>query len=40
MPDDWERDRELDPNNSADANADRDGDGYTNIEEYLHMLTP
>jgi hypothetical protein len=38
MPDDWEQDRGLDPNNSSDANADRDGDGYTNIEEYLHGL--
>ncbi|MBW3595849.1 MAG: pectate lyase [Planctomycetes bacterium] len=39
MPDDWERPRGLNANDPADAAADRDGDGYTNIEEYLHWLT-
>lgn len=38
MPDRWERQRGLDPGNPADAAADRDGDGYTNIEEYLNAL--
>lgn len=38
MPDAWEKARGLDPRNAADAAADRDGDGYTNIEEYLNAL--
>lgn len=36
MPDDWERAHNLDPVNPADRNADRNGDGYTNLEEYLN----
>jgi hypothetical protein len=39
MPDDWEQRTGLDPSNPSDAVADRDGDGYTNIEEYLHPLS-
>jgi hypothetical protein len=35
MPDDWESARGLDPG-LADDGGDDDGDGYTNIEEYLH----
>jgi hypothetical protein len=38
MPDDWETAAGLDPNDPADNNRDRDVDGYTNIEEYLHGL--
>jgi hypothetical protein len=38
MPDDWEKQKGLDPKNPRDATQDRDGDGYTNIEEYLHWL--
>lgn len=38
MPDVWERARGFDPRDPADAAADRDGDGYTNIEEYLNAL--
>ena len=38
MPDDWERQSKLNPGDPADATEDRDGDGYTNIEEYLHSL--
>jgi hypothetical protein len=38
MPDDWERTHSLDPANPADRNADRNGDGYTNLEEYLNGL--
>jgi len=34
MPDAWERARGLDPAR-ADGNADRDGDGMTNLEEWL-----
>ena len=39
MADDWEKQKGLDSNNPTDANGDRDGDGYTNIEEYLNSLT-
>jgi pectate lyase len=38
MPDDWERSHGLNPNDPSDRNADRDGDGYTNLEEYLNSL--
>lgn len=40
MPDDWERVHHLDPANPADGPRDRDGDGYTNIEEYVNSLAP
>ncbi len=38
MPDDWEKQKGLDPNSSADANNDLDADGYTNIEQCLQSL--
>jgi pectate lyase len=38
MPDTWEIQHGLDPNNPADRNDDFDGDGYTNLEEYLNEL--
>jgi hypothetical protein len=38
MPDAWERSVGLNPMDSADGNTDRNGDGYTNLEEYLHSL--
>lgn len=38
MPDDWERSRGLDPRDPDDGSADRDGDRYTNLEEYLGSL--
>ena len=38
MPDDWEKRRGLKPSDPADGNGDRDGDGYTNLEEYLGSL--
>lgn len=37
MPDSWETANGFDPN-SADNNGDADGDGYTNLEEYLNAL--
>lgn len=40
LPDQWERKHHLNPNDPADANADRDGDGYTNIEEFLNDTDP
>ena len=39
MPDAWEKAHGLDSNDAADRNADRDGDGYTNLEEYLNSLS-
>jgi pectate lyase len=39
MPDDWEQEMGLDPEDASDGNGDLDGDGYTNIEEYLHFLS-
>ena len=38
MPDTWESARGLNPSNPSDAALDRDGDGYTNIEEYINEL--
>ncbi|MBI5799895.1 MAG: T9SS C-terminal target domain-containing protein [Verrucomicrobia bacterium] len=38
IPDEWERARGLNPSDARDGNADRDGDGYTNLEEYLGWL--
>jgi pectate lyase len=38
IPDTWEIDNELDPDNSGDAHGDIDNDGYSNIEEYLNDL--
>jgi hypothetical protein len=38
MPDDWEKTMGFNPRDGTDASADQDGDGYTNIEEYLHEL--
>lgn len=38
MPDNWEISRGLNPNDAADGNADPDGNGYTNLEEYLHHM--
>lgn len=40
MPDEWELNNGLDPKDASDGNGDLDGDGYTNIEEYLHSLSP
>jgi len=38
MPDEWENARGLNPDDPADRNGDPDGDGYTNLEEYLNSL--
>jgi len=40
MPDKWEKKNKLDPRNPEDRNGDSDGDGYTNLEEYLNSLCP
>jgi pectate lyase len=38
VPDDWEREHGLNAADGADGARDRDGNGYTNLEEYLHAL--
>lgn len=40
MPDTWEKEHNLDPNSAADGSADTDGDGYTNVEEFLNSTNP
>jgi len=40
MSDDWERRYSLEPQDSADSSGDMDGDGYTNVEEYLNDTDP
>jgi hypothetical protein len=39
MPDTWETENDLDPGRPDHA-LDPDGDGYTNIEEYLNGTDP
>jgi hypothetical protein len=38
MPSAWEVAHKLDPNDPADGAADPDGDGFTNLENYLNEL--
>ena len=38
MPDDWEKAKGLNPDNASDGPMDRDGGGYTNVEEYINGL--
>ncbi|HLW21125.1 MAG TPA: thrombospondin type 3 repeat-containing protein, partial [Cyclobacteriaceae bacterium] len=40
MPDEWEKQYGLDPNDPTDANLDLNGDGYTNIEKYINGIDP
>lgn len=40
MPDSWEQRYGLNPNDPADAGKDKDGDGFTNLEEYLAKDDP
>ncbi len=40
MPDDWEKKYGLDANKADDNSSDKDGDGYTNVEEYLNGTDP
>lgn len=37
MPDEWEKLRGFDPN-KKDHNEDKDGNGYTNLEEFLNLV--
>ncbi|MDA3893764.1 MAG: T9SS type A sorting domain-containing protein [Salinivirgaceae bacterium] len=38
MPDEWELQNNLNPNDAEDRNGDANGDGYTNLENYLNGL--
>ena len=38
MPDDWEAKNGLNPKDATDASTDKNGDGYTNIEDYLNSV--
>jgi hypothetical protein len=40
MPNSWEEDNELDPNNEDDAEEDPDEDGFTNLQEYRAGTDP
>ena len=40
MPDDWEVRFSFDPANASDGEKDGDGDGYTNVEEFLNTSNP
>ena len=40
MPDEWEKQYGLDLNDTTSGNRDTDGDGYTEIEEYLNGTNP
>jgi pectate lyase len=38
MPDEWEIKNGFNPKKASDGNEDADGDGYTNVEEYLNGI--
>jgi hypothetical protein len=40
IPDAWEKQHDLDPDDPADGKADTNADGYTNLEEYLNSIKP
>jgi len=40
MPDEWEKKYGLNPADAADGAKDADGDGYTNVEEFLNDTDP
>lgn len=40
MSDQWEINHNLNPKDSKDGALDTDGDGYTNVEEYLNGTNP
>lgn len=40
MPDEWESTHGLNPKDRSDASSDLNGDGYTNIEDYINGLDP
>ena len=40
MPDEWEKKYGFKPNDPSDGATDKDGDGYTNVEEWLNGTDP
>jgi len=40
LPDFWETRYQFDPSNATDAQRDKDGDGYTQLEEWLNGTDP
>ena len=40
LADEWEKEHGLDPRNPADASADLNSNGYTNIEEFINGTDP
>ncbi|GJL57134.1 MAG: pectate lyase [Nitrospirales bacterium] len=40
MPNSWENKYNFNPNDAGDGAKDKDGDGYTNLEEYLNKTHP
>ena len=40
MPDAWEEKYGFNPNDPSDANQNANGNGYTNIEEFLNGTDP
>ena len=38
LPNHWEIDKNLNPADDSDGGLDSDGDGYTNLEDYLNWL--
>jgi hypothetical protein len=40
LPDAWEKKYGLNPNDPSDAQGDLNGDGYTNIEDYINGVNP
>jgi len=40
MPDWWEKKFGLDPHDASDNAGDKDGDGYTNVEEFINDTDP
>ena len=40
LPDDWEKKHGLNPADATDTISDLNGDGYTNIEDFINGLDP
>lgn len=40
LPDAWEKKHNLNPSHPSDASQDSDGDGYSNVEEFLNGTDP